>query len=48
MEKPVKDAGGGNERPERKDGKATVNRRDFLRGVAVAGGAVFLGTPADA
>ena len=48
MEKPVKDAGGGSERPERKDGRKTVNRRDFLRGMAVAGGAAFLGTPADA
>ncbi|MHB1024708.1 MAG: 4Fe-4S dicluster domain-containing protein, partial [Desulfobacteria bacterium] len=48
MEKPVKDAGSGSERDERKDGRRTVNRRDFLRGVAVAGGAAFLGAPADA
>jgi len=39
MEKPVKDVGSGSEREERKDGRRTVNRRDFLRGVAAAGGA---------
>src|SRR5512140_3485530 len=48
MEKPVKDAGGGSERGEGKGGKTIVNRRDFLRGMAVAGGAAFLGTPSDA
>src|SRR3989304_2603838 len=48
MEKPVKGAGGGSERDRREDGRTTVNRRDFLRVVAVAGGAAFLGTPADA
>ncbi|MBE0605239.1 MAG: 4Fe-4S dicluster domain-containing protein, partial [Deltaproteobacteria bacterium] len=47
MEKPVKDAGNGSGRDERKDGGRTVNRRDFLRGVAAAGGAAFLGAPTD-
>ncbi|HSE14501.1 MAG TPA: twin-arginine translocation signal domain-containing protein, partial [Candidatus Deferrimicrobium sp.] len=48
MEKPVKDAGSGNGRAEGKGGRATVNRRDFLRGVAVVGGVALLGSPSDA
>jgi len=48
MEKPEKGAGGGRSRDARGEAGATVNRRDFLRVVAVAGGAAFLGTAADA